>query len=109
VRKIILEFVGGSWDGKNLSNDRADPFEARLAVRKYLATENGEIGRTVVMLTERAGEYFCLADDCVGCGRQTYRVTNRLEVGDEVLVRFELQMLPAAPTLDGPAADVRWQ
>ncbi len=41
MKRILLEFIGGPWDGMNLCNDSPDPLEAELAARHYLLSSYG--------------------------------------------------------------------
>ena len=83
MKRILLEFIGGSWDGMNLCNASPDRIEANLAVQQYLLSNCGSEGAMVVL----PPDYAVRSHDLDGC---RYRVTNRTEVGDEVLVRFEV-------------------
>ena len=74
--------IGGSWDGMNLCNDSPDRVEACLAARQYLLSNCGSEGAAIVLPSDYAVRSHGL-DEC------RYRVTNRTEIGDEVLVRFE--------------------
>jgi hypothetical protein len=80
VKRIILEFIGGSWDGMNLCTFSADGVEAGLAIRVCARTGDGTPGREVVMPDDYAVR-------CPGRGRK-YVVIHRVEVLDEVLVRL---------------------
>jgi hypothetical protein len=82
VERIILEFIGGSWDGMNLHSPSDDPVEAALAERIYLgACRNGK-GRQVVMpanyATQRGGR-----------PGLRYFVTGQTKSQEEILVRLE--------------------
>jgi hypothetical protein len=83
MKRILLEFIGGSWDGMNLCNDSPDRIEANLAAQQYLLSNCGSEGAVVVLPSNYAVRSQSAAGD-------RYRVTNRTEVGDEVLVRFEV-------------------
>ena len=83
MRRILLEFIGGSWDGMNLCNDSPDRIEASLAARQYLLSNCGSEGAAIVLPSDYAVRSHG-SDEC------RYRVTNRTEIGDEVLVRFEV-------------------
>ena len=91
--RIILEFIGGSWDARNLSNQSLDPFEVRLAVHKYRITDQGQIGKAVVLHSQFAVDYFTERDGEnvpeMPQDGEVYAVTDRTEYQDEVLVRFE--------------------
>ena len=83
MRRILLEFIGGSWDGMNLCNDSPDPVEAGLTLHTYSMIRNRGVGHTVVM----PSDYSVKQTDCSG---SEYVVTNRtVIVGNEVLVRLE--------------------
>ena len=88
VKRTILEFIGGCWDGMNLCTFSADEVESELAVRTCLKTGDGMVGREVVM----PGGY---AVRCPGQGRK-YLVVHRVEALDEVLVRLECFEPPQA-------------
>jgi len=82
MRRVILEFIGGAWDGMNLCNTSPDPLENRLAVQAYLATDNGAKGMDVVMPLD-------YAVNKAGCSGRHYVVTNRTQYAEDVLVRLE--------------------
>jgi hypothetical protein len=79
---VILEFIGGAWDGMNLSTETADLVEARLARNAYKATQEGLKGRIVIMPWQYG---VCRSSD-QGC---RYVVTDRTEIDGEILVRLE--------------------
>lgn len=79
---IILEFIGGSWDGMNLCTDSPDELETRLAVQTYLSTHGGRPGQKVCML-----EDYGLKPRTAGGSH--YVVTQHTAMGNDVLVRLE--------------------
>lgn len=79
MRHVILEFIGGAWDGMNLCNCSADSAEAGLARHVAKMTGNCKSGQTVTMPREYATR-------CGGC---VYRITAHVRIGDESLVRLE--------------------
>jgi hypothetical protein len=83
MRRILLEFIGGSWDGMNLCNDSPDPVEVGLALHTYCQAGNGHVGQTAVM----PADYAVRPGGVGGC---KYVVTDRTELGDEVLIRLEV-------------------
>jgi hypothetical protein len=91
MRRIILEFIGGAWDGMNLANDSPDRIEVELAVRTYCGTRNGEVGQKATM----PSNYTVQRGASAGC---EYVVEERTVVGDEVLVRMTC-------TCDKPTGD----
>ncbi len=82
MRRILLEFIGGAWDGMNLCNDSSDPIEVGLALHTYCKAGNGKLGRAVVMPADYAVRP-------IGVGGCKYVVTDRAELDHEVLIRLE--------------------
>lgn len=93
MKPIVLQFVGGYWDGKSLSTDSADQEEALLAAACYEMSHHGAIG----------GECGALSDDAVTFarihgwtapkegtlhGNHRYLVSERRETVDEIVVRL---------------------
>ena len=83
MRRILLEFIGGAWDGMNLCNDSPDPIEAGLALHTYCQARNGRVGQTVVMPADYALRP-------AGPGGCKYVVAHRTVFGEEVLLRLEV-------------------
>jgi hypothetical protein len=83
MRRILLEFIGGSWDGMNLCNDSPDPVEIGLALQTYCQAGSGRVGQTVVM----PADYALRPTGIGGC---KYVVTDRTALDDEVLIRLEV-------------------
>lgn len=100
IRRVILEFVGGPWDGMNLHNESSDRLEAQLAAYCYLTTEKGTRGRTVLLPSSYAiRRSHSTADQ--------YEVAERTERDEEVLVRFRHCNGRGACELPSLAASVR--
>lgn len=79
MRHVILEFIGGAWDGMNLCNRSADPVEAGLVHHVAKMTGNCKSGQIVALPQEYA----------VRCGGCVYRIAAHVRIGDESLVRLE--------------------
>ena len=82
MKRILLEFIGGPWDGMNLCNDSPDALEVELATSHFLLSNHGDEGATIMLRSDYAVRPHG-ADHC------RYVVARRTEIGDEVLVRFE--------------------
>jgi hypothetical protein len=82
MRQIILEFIGGAWDGMNLCTLSPDPVEAELARYVLKMTGKGTAGKAVDMPRDYA------VGNAGGC---SYVVTNRIEIGNDSLVRLECE------------------
>ena len=93
AKPIVLQFVGGYWDGKSLRTDSADQEEVLLATACYEMSHHGAIG------AECAG----LSDDAVTFARihrwaapneggfdeaHRYLVTERCETESEIVVKL---------------------
>jgi len=57
MKPIILEFVGGPWDGKTLRTDSADQEEVWLAAGCYEMCHHGAIGGECVGLSGDAAMF----------------------------------------------------
>ena len=79
MKHTIFEFIGGAWDGMNLSTLSPDPAEAGLAAHTLKVTRDGCNGQAVTMPRHYA----------VGTGRCKYVVRNHVVVGQELLIRLE--------------------
>lgn len=82
MKRIYLEFIGGSWDGMNLCNDSPDTIEVGLTQLTYATTQNAAIGKTVVMPSDYAVRN-------TGRRGHEYTVTHCTAMDDEILVRLE--------------------
>ena len=97
MKRIILEFIGGYWDGKTLDTASSDPDEASLASGYYLMTHEGTIGKGFEGVSEEAVAYahkhgWEAAKDVGFRWGHVYRVIERLEEGDEILVRLKYSL-----------------
>lgn len=84
--KVIFEFAGGSRDGQTDVGEQARNF--------YFLTENGTVGKRFKGLTDYTmnivrdvGVEEAAKLGAVPARTEKYEVIERLEVGDEVLVR----------------------
>jgi hypothetical protein len=91
VKRIILQFVGGYWDGKSLSSDSADQEEALLATACYEMSHRGAIGQECVGLSDDAVTFarihgWAAAKEGTLYGTHRYLVTERRETEREIVV-----------------------
>lgn len=93
MRHVILEFIGGAWDGMNLSDGSADPVEAGLARHVAKMTSNCKSGQSVTL----PQAYAARGGGCV------YRITAHARIGDESLVRLECCDEPCGAVQPEPA------
>jgi hypothetical protein len=91
---VLLEFVGGYWDGKFLDNESDDGMEAELANGYYRITSGGAVGKGIGGLSPEAAEFaqvrgWQAEEDAALGGNHDYHVIERLEEDNEILVRFQ--------------------
>jgi hypothetical protein len=91
---VLLEFVGGYWDGKFLDNESDDGMEAQLANGYYRQTGDGAVGQGFSGVSPEAAEFAQIRgwqaeEDPALAADHAYQVVERLEEDDEILVRFQ--------------------
>ena len=99
MKHTIFEFVGGAWDGMNLSTLAPDPTEAALAAHVLKMTQDGSKGQAVLMPREYA----------VGTGCCQYVVRNRVSLDGESLVRLECEEGHCAESSGSPTKTIVFQ
>lgn len=57
MKRVVIEFFGGCWDGRSLDTGSSDPQERKLAHGCYFKTEDGTIGRGLEGLSPQAHEF----------------------------------------------------
>ena len=93
MRSVVLEFVGGYWEGRSLRTDSADQEEALLAAACYEASHHGAIGGECAALSDDAVMYARIhgwqeSKDGNFRGTHRYLVTERRETESEIVVQF---------------------
>jgi hypothetical protein len=93
MRPVVLEFIGGAWDGKCLRTDSSDREEALLAAECYEMSHHGLVGATCAGFSVDAAAYardhFWPLQDGVSWHEQyRYRVVERHETENEIVVLF---------------------
>ncbi len=94
MKPIVLEFVGGYWDGKTLRTDSADGEEPLLAAACYEMSHHGAIGSECVELSFDAAGFsqrhgWTTAEEDVFRGNRRYFVTERRETETEIVITFK--------------------
>jgi len=103
MERIILEFIGGYWDGKTLDTASSDAEEVMLARGYYLMAHDGRIEAGIEGVSPEAIAFAQKHgwEGAIEAGfRSThvYRVVERLEEGQEILVRFKYSQKRNRPT-----------
>ncbi len=57
MKRVVLEFFGGCWNGHTLDSGSADPEEKKLAHGFYFKTEDGTIGHGIKELPPKAHQF----------------------------------------------------
>lgn len=94
-KRILIEFLGGDWDGKTIDSQSSDETE-RMHVHTCLhLTRNGTVGRSFhgasMQMSDMLKKGECSLNDWKPVGGEThkYTVVERLEEHDEVLIRMK--------------------
>ena len=107
MKPIVLEFVGGYWNGRSLRTDAADQEESLLAAACYEMLHHGAIGGECRALSDDAVMFarthgWAAPQEGAFCGDHRYLVSERLETEDVIVIR--LRHLPV--DCPSPAKDV---
>ena len=94
MKPIVLEFVGGYWDGKTLRTDSTDQQELLLVAECYEMSHHGAIGQECIGLSGDAPTFarshgWEAPEDASLHGDHRYFVSERRETRTEIRVRFE--------------------
>jgi hypothetical protein len=95
-KRFLIEFVGGDVDGRTFDSASADPVERQIVQSLLFMTDNGTVDKAfhgVSMLANEAlrrGEVEFSNLNFGHSGKTNkYTVAERLEHGDEVLIRMK--------------------
>ncbi len=91
---IVLEFVGGYWDGKTLRTDSSDYEEQLLGAGCYETSHHGAIGGECAVLSCDVVSYarrhgWQAAEEASLCGDHQYLVAERRETEAEIVITFK--------------------
>ena len=94
MRRFVLEFLGGDWDGKMLDSQSSDREEVKLAQGYFWMTGDGTIGKRIDELSEQAkkfaeGHDWKPSEEPGADNSHTYEVIERREEGERLLVRLK--------------------
>jgi hypothetical protein len=96
--RFLLEFVGGYWDGKTIDSASQDADERDRVWQCLWLTENGMVGRAYMGVSPAGIEYLKehgpqATRDAGFRISHVYRIAERLEEGNEVLIRLKYEQL----------------
>ena len=87
---VLLEFVGGYWDGKFLDNESDDGMEVAIVNAYYRMTDGGTVGKGIDGLSPEAVEFAQVrgwqTEETAGF---SYHVVEHLEEDNDILVSFQ--------------------
>ena len=94
MRRFVLEFLGGTWDGKMLDSQSPDREEVRLAQGYFWMTDDGTVGKGIDGLSEQAREFaenhgWTPSHEPGADTSHSYEVIERREEGERLLVRLK--------------------
>jgi len=94
MKPIVLEFVGGYWDGKTLRTDSRDDEEQLMAAACYEMSHHGAIGGECVELSYDAVGFcrrhgWAATEEASLCVDHRYLVTERRETETEIVITFK--------------------
>jgi len=94
MKRIVLGFAGGPWDGRTLRTDSADGEEMLLATACYETSHHGAIGEECVGLLadeETFARRHAWPGATEGVMREDhhYVVSERCETETEIIIRFK--------------------
>ena len=99
--RVLIEFIGGCWDGKNLDSQSADEVERTYVTGIYAMTHHGEVGRAFrgfsmdsLDQSRKKGLSMEKFIDAGASANHRYTVTDRIERDNEILIRLEYSLMP---------------
>jgi hypothetical protein len=111
MKRIVLEFAGGPWDGKALRTDSRDREEVWLAAACYELSHHGAIGGQYDGPSGDAASFarrhgWPAAAESRRRGGHRYLVKERRETEEELVVTFKYKPIET-PSASPPAAEAR--
>ncbi len=92
MKRVVLEFYGGCWEGHSLDSGSDDPDERKLAHGLYFKTGDGAIGQAIKELTPQARQFSQKQGWTeVGAGPsagESYQVVERVDEAERIIVKL---------------------
>lgn len=92
MKRFVLEFLGGDWDGKCLDSQSADHEEVVLAQVFYFKTQDGTVGKGFNQFTDQAIQFACkrgwMEPNGASKGHD-YKIIERRDEGDRTRLRLK--------------------
>ena len=105
MKRVIIEFVGGYWDGKAIDSESSDVMDPRLGDTEsefanaiLRITDNGTVGKGFLQFISpgvrsqlRTGE-LTFEDLKPSTGNHSYVITNRIEEDDGIWLQMKYSL-----------------
>lgn len=106
MKRIVLRFVGGDWDGRSIRSDSPEQEEVFLATGYYEMSHHGLVGSECVGLSDDAVAFakhhgWDAAKNLNAAGEHRYRVCERRETETAIIVT--LRHVPSQHVKNPPA------
>ncbi|NUQ63417.1 MAG: hypothetical protein HUU20_13140 [Pirellulales bacterium] len=92
MKRFVLEFIGGDWDGRQLDSESTDHDEKLLSQVYYFKTQDGTVGKGFNQFSEQALAFAqkrgWMEPDAPSKGHD-YKVIERRDEGDRTRLRLK--------------------
>jgi hypothetical protein len=91
MKRFVIEFVSGAWDGNLLDSESDDREERGLAHALYFKTSDGQIGQDIDVECDQTrkfveGRGWPLADDFGRPLRPHYQIIDRRDEAERIVI-----------------------
>lgn len=92
MKRVVLEFYGGCWEGHTLDSGSSDPDERKLAHSLFFKTGDGAIGLGFKELSAQARDFarkqgWPEPDEFPGAG-QSYQIVEKIDEAERIVVKL---------------------
>jgi hypothetical protein len=93
MKRVVLEFFGGCWNGRSLDSGSSDAEERKLAHGYYFKTEDGTIGHGIKELSPQAHDFARKhgwedSDEPGYESGENYQVVEKVDEAERMVVKF---------------------
>ena len=91
MKRFVIEFVSGAWDGNRLDSESEDREERGLAHALYFKTADGQIGQEIDVECEQTRHFaeshgWSLADDFGRPLQPHYQIIDRRDEAERIVI-----------------------
>jgi hypothetical protein len=114
MKRMLLQFIGGYWDGKTLDTASSDPTETWLAGAYYWLTNEATVGTTFQGLSRATRDFFekhswRFPKEMGRTGTHVFRVTERIEEHGQIVVKSESSPRTGGSQASAASAEAAFQ